>query len=87
MKKRKMLLKKLVISSIVLMFFVSAVQISALSTEILNSKESIEPRCIFKKIETLPLQTISEKNNNDQYNAFGVTGTDTWIYESSSSNP
>ena len=65
-----MLLKRLVIFSIVIMFFVSAVQISALSTEIFNSKEDNKPRYIFKgckicqdKPDTVKCDYCDHKNN------------------------
>ena len=68
------------IFSIAAMFIFTFIQISAVSTDVMNDNDDKNPRCVFKRIETLKPQKITEIEGSNQNNLFGVTGTDTWIY-------
>lgn len=80
LRKKKTIYKRLVVFSIVLMFFITAIQLSVISTSSINDNVSKKPRCIFQKIENFQPKKINKNLNSEIYPTKGMLETDTLIY-------
>ena len=77
---KKTTFKRLVIFSMTLMFFFTAIQLSTVSTSIINDNVTIKQRCVFQKIENFQPKRIQKNLNSETYQTKGILGTDTLIY-------
>ena len=79
-RKKKTIFKRLVIFSITLMFFCTAIQLSAVSTSSITNDVSKNLRCIFQKDENVQPKKIQQNLNSEIYQTKGMLATDTLIY-------
>jgi len=63
------------------MFFITAIQLSVVSTSTTTDKVSIKPRCSFQKMENFQPKKINKNLNSENYQTKGILGTDTLIYD------
>lgn len=80
LRKKKTIYKRLVVFSIVLMFFITAIQLSVISTSSIKENESKKPRCIFQKAENIQPKKVYKNLNSKIHTNIGVLDTDTLIY-------
>jgi hypothetical protein len=80
LRKKKTIFKRLVIFSITLMFFCTAIQLSAVSTSSITNDVSKNLRCTFQKDENVQPKKIQQNLNSENYQTKGILATDTLIY-------
>ena len=80
MKKGNYIFKKLVIFSIALMFFITAIQISAVSTDVMNENDYKKPRCFFQKDYNFKPERLNKNLDPVNNQNFGILDTDMLIY-------
>ena len=78
--RKKTIFKRLVIFSIVLMFFVTSIHLSAVSISLKDDQVSNKPRCIFQKTEKFQPKKIYKNFNSKIYSTNVLLDTDTLIY-------
>jgi len=80
LSKKKTIIKRLVIFSITLMFFFTAIQLSTVSTSSITDNVSQKPRCVFQKIENFQPTKIQKNLDSKIFQTKGILGTDSLIY-------
>ena len=78
--KKKTILKRLMIFSIVSMFFITAIQLSVVSTSNINENVSKKDRFVFQKIENFQPNKIQKNSEFGINQNIGTLETDTLIF-------